>query len=403
MRPILWTAAAFAALTAPAMADDSYSRLIAERGLAGAEADLAARSDPTPSDLFALGGLRFLGAVETALQSRWAAGDLGLGELDQTLPVLRLPIPANPAPGPADPAMVRTILTALDADMAGTLEALDRIGDDDDVAVTISLADVWFDIDRDGVRSAGESLMDVAGLALNPWDDPLPTDITIRFDTADAAWLSAYAHLLSAVSNVILAYDPTDAITRTLAERAAMNTMAVVVDNEFDFFPTADLIAFADALTVIDRALNQEPDAARAQAAHAHLLDVVADNRVFWRRLSMERDNDLEWIPNKNQTSALPLAFPPETGTLWLKVLDDMERLLTGQTVLMFWALDEGQAGIDLSMVFEAPPRTSILGLFHGSDLVPYMREGRVADARALNDFDALVGGRTGLFAIFLN
>ena len=39
---------------------------------------------------------------------------------------------------------------------------------------------------------------------------------TIRFDTADAAWLAAYTHLLAGVSELALAFDPTPQIARVI-------------------------------------------------------------------------------------------------------------------------------------------------------------------------------------------
>ena len=57
---------------------------------------------------------------------------------------------------------------------------------------------------------------------LNPWDMPeTPGPVpVVRFDTADAAWLSAYAHLVSALAEAVLAYDPTDATARMMAATA---------------------------------------------------------------------------------------------------------------------------------------------------------------------------------------
>src|SRR5690606_9949702 len=119
------------------------------------------------------------------------------------IPVLRLPIDENPSPIPFDPAVLETMFQGITDDMTAALAALDQIGDDDALGVTIRTDDLWFDINGSGQREACEGVLDVVGLGLTGgFGEPL-NRITIRFDTADAAWLSAYAHLLSGISETI--------------------------------------------------------------------------------------------------------------------------------------------------------------------------------------------------------
>ena len=56
-----------------------------------------------------IGGVLFLGAVEHALQTRWRAGLSSGFMMLSDVPVLRLPIPENPAPQPFDPAIIEQL------------------------------------------------------------------------------------------------------------------------------------------------------------------------------------------------------------------------------------------------------------------------------------------------------
>ena len=182
--------------------------MIAQTGLAATEASLSALSEQTPSDMFALGGVRFLGAVEGALQQLYATQiNREMAEMSD-LPFLRLPLPPNPDAVPFQPDVIAgTFAAALD-DLEGSLSALDTITDADNVGVTINTADLWFDINANGTREAGEGMLEVAASQLNRRLDGTLTPPVVRFDTSDAAWLSAYAHLLSGLSETILALDP---------------------------------------------------------------------------------------------------------------------------------------------------------------------------------------------------
>ena len=123
-------AAALSLLPALALAEPSpISAEIAATGLAATEARLAALAEPTPADLFALAGLHFLSGVESALQLRWQTGV----QADWSeLPILRLPIPENPAARPFSGADLTTLLTGLDADMDSARTALKKRGQMED-------------------------------------------------------------------------------------------------------------------------------------------------------------------------------------------------------------------------------------------------------------------------------
>ena len=386
-------------LATSAAAETDYSAMIAQTGLTATEANLSALSDPTPSDMFALGGVRFLGAVEGALQTLYATQiNRDMAEMSD-LPFLRLPLPPNPEAAPFRPAVIAETFTAALDDLDGSLAALDTITDADSVGVTINTADLWFDINANGTREAGEGLFEVAAGQLNRDLDGTLAPPVVRFDTSDAAWLSAYAHLLSGVSETILALDPTSAITRVTDSAAAM---AALNDGgrQMIFMPDED--NWVDVVAMFIHAIEGQPDVDRSRKAHAHFLAMIADNLTFWSRVATETDNKLEWIPNPNQTSALPLAFPADIGSQWRMVLAEAEAVLTGDLLIPHWRLGRG-AGINLAKAMQNPPDIDIIAIIQGEGVLPYLEEGTRMSGNSLRQFQRMVGGDAGLFMVILN
>jgi hypothetical protein len=397
MRRLLF-AALIATLPDVALAERSpLSSDIAGTGIAATEARLAALPTPGPTDLFALAGLRFLRGVERALQLRWQTG---VRSDWSELPILRLPIPENPGARAFTGADLTGLLTGLEADMDGARTALDQLGTQDFV-LEIALADLWFDINMNGARDAGEAMADVAGLTLGGGGFGVAVqDPVVRFDTADAAWLAAYTHFLSAFTEVALAYDPGPAVDRIAA--ASAQIYALWGDTPPDTAMDMMFGRQVDRVTMILQALAQEPDKARTAAAHAHLLAMITENRRFWNLADAETDNDHEWVPAEGQSSALGLMMPPGTAAHWQAVLADAEAALKGQVLIPHWRYG-AEAGINLAKLFADPPQVDLVALVQGEGFLPYAEKGKRLSLASWSEFERLVQGDAMLFAVFLN
>lgn len=399
MRLPIFFAAATLGLTSAASAQTNYSQMIRDTGLTQTETALSALPDKTPSDMFALGGVRFLGAVEGALQSLYAT-QINREMADMSgLPFLRLPLPPNPDAVPFRPELIAETYEAALVDLQNSLDALDTITDSDAVAVTINTGDLWFDINANGTRDPGEGMLESAGSQLN---QGLADDVkgpTIRFDTADAAWLSAYAHLLSGVGETVLALDPTSAIARVTESTAAIKAIS---PGPKPLFFTQDDGMWIDVAAMFIHAIEGQPDATRSQAAHAHFLGMIADNRSFWTRVATETDNKLEWIPNPRQSSALPLEFPADIGARWRDVLAEAEAVLNGDLLIPHWRLGEG-AGINLAMAMQNPPEIDFISIFQGEAILPFAQVGPRMSGQSLTAFSRMLGGDAALYMIVLN
>ncbi|MCB6178525.1 hypothetical protein LHP98_10315 [Rhodobacter sp. Har01] len=391
-------AAVFALLPGMGLAERSpLSAEIASSGIAATEARLAGLPDPTPPDLFALAGLHFLSGVERALQLRWQTGM----QADWSeLPILRLPIPENPAARAFTGTDLVDLLTGLAADMDAARAALDRLGPRD-FALEIAMADLWFDINMNATRDEGEGIGDVALNAIGGRRAAVDVlDPAIRFDTADAAWLSAYTHFLSAFANLALAYDPGPAVDRVSASAKAMKEMwgPTPPSNAFDMMFGRQV----DRVAMILMAAAQQPDPALTRAAHGHLLAMITENRRFWALLRSETDNAGEWVPNDRQTSALGLFVPDGTGDRWLAVLDEAEQMLKGDRLAPHWRYG-ADAGINVAKLFENPPAIDLVAMVQGQGFLSYAETGTVMSLGAWRDFERLVQGDSMLFAVFLN
>ena len=376
------------------------SGMIRDKGLAGAEAELAALDAPTPDEQFALGGVRFLRAIEKTLQTRWRHNAV-LSDLD--MPVLRLPVPPNPAPEPFEAGLITGIFSTLRDDLSGARTALEAVPEGAELGLRVALADLWFDINANSSRDRGEGMMEVGSVALlgrMPAPGEAPEPPTVRFDTADLPWLIAYTHLLSGVSELVLAFDPTDAIAEVMAANRTMDELRGEQPpmNMYDVQFGRMVDQFAMAYT----ALNRRPDAAHTRAAHAHLLAMIEQNRRFWALLEQETDNEAEWIPNATQTAALGFDLPPDTGVVWQEVLADAEALLKGDKLIPYWRVSPG-AGLNLRKLFTDPPVVEPVAWVQGMGLVSYLERGTPVSPENWRRFLLLAEGESVLFAMLLN
>ncbi|MEO8241743.1 MAG: hypothetical protein ABI832_05480 [bacterium] len=381
--------------TAPAA---TISAEIGRAGLAATQARLTALATPSDADRFARGGVTFLRAIEVTFQQRYT---LGLTDRTGMLPLLRLPLNDNPHPAPIAPAAV----VAIFSDAATTLSAaqtdLMAIPATSDFSVEIALADLWFDVDNNGARDNGEGLAEILGPAVLGFDaDPSAALPVVRFDVADAAWLAAYADLLTGLCDVIRAYDPTEPLTRIVTARAALAALGPIATDPF--LGSQGGLDSIDLMAAIFAILNQTPDAALMAEAQTRLLAMIDENRQFWTRVAAENDNDHEWLPNDQQTSALGIEVPQGIGTVWLGMLADFEAVLKGEKLVPYWRVG-GAAGVNVGRMFTDPGPIDLAGWIQGWAALPYLESGPLISPANARAFDNLTSGQAPLFALYLN
>jgi hypothetical protein len=140
---------------------------------------------------------------------------------------------------------------------------------------------------------------------------------TIKIDGSDIFWATAYCHFAEAAINLLLSYD---------------------------IKPGKNQIQVRDATRV-------------RTEAYKNLLEGLRYSRKLRDSLLKETDDDTEWIPNPRQkNTSFPLIMDEQTFSTWSALLDHMNGLLLGKT-LLGGAVESGEfAGVrDLTMGLCAP------------------------------------------------
>lgn len=157
-----------------------------------------------------------------------------------------------------------------------------------------------------------------------------------------------------------------------------------------------------DLVYIVLKALEQRPDPARVKAAHDNMLQMIAFNRVFWREVALETDNEAEWIPNPGQISALGIAVNADMARAWQNILADAEAVLEGRLLLPHPLLPEGY-GIDLAAYVRDPGPIDLIAWIQGIGVYPYAARGPRITAQNWQAFSRLTQGRAGTFSLFFN
>ncbi len=382
--------------------------LLANSSLAEAEAILEAQPVKLADDQFTYGAVLFLRGIEKSLQFRWQH-NMAIKDFD--LPVLRLPVPPNPDAQPFSPELITVLFQNLRDDMAASQAALDAVSGE--ISVKIDLMALWFDINMNGARDHGEGLMEFGintmmsrRQASEMLSEGSPA-VTVNFDTADVAWLNAYTHLLSGLSELVIAFDPTEAITKVLSSNQAMmdlrgNTSAPNIIDALIGGNAGGFGGWVDQFAMVYGALNQQPIAENTRAAHGHFLAMIAQNKVFWAAVAAETDNNLEWIPNATQTAALGFTLPEGAAESWQAILGDAEQMLKGELLVSYWRIAPS-GGVNVQKLFENPPVVDIVDWFQGAGLLPYLERGPTLSSRNFRQFERMLSGDTLLYALLFN
>ena len=373
----------------------SWDEALRQGGLAAAETSLAAQ-EQTAETAFLLGGIQFLRAVETILQVRYAnySGALPI------IPGMRNRLPINPD-ATFDPKFFETAMTGALKHLGQAERALET-ATEGEFAVKVQLNDLWFDIDADGTRDEWEGLIDLMA-QLNARHGMSDFDGVIRFDTADAEWLTAYVHLVSGMAELTLSFDPTPAIRRVSEGRAALERAGAI--------ETPRLIGddtLPETIAAILLAVRGVPDRDRTRAAHAHFKAMIAHQRNFWDKVERETDNDHEWLPNAKQTAAFGVAVDAGTVKAWKDVLTGIEAILDGERLIPYWRVSrrpdaDVPIGINIRKLMQNPGDMDLVLWLQGTAAAPFLEQGPLADIAAWRQFQRMTAGDALLFALWFN
>jgi hypothetical protein len=376
---------------------------------------LAAQPNDSESR-FSLGIIQFLQAVEGLGQDQFRFGLLG--NRRQAIPFMRLPIGENPVPEQISyekaRGLVRKFLDGLkvaEATLAETRPA--------NVKLTLQIGQIRLDLDGNGKATDEESLWRVlealqAG-GRRADSNPRVNDFVIAFDDGDVVWLRGYCHVMSALGEVVLAYDWRDQFERT-AHLFYPNVdspypwLAAEGTGPFNGFNTQNIL---DVIALIHTINYDCVEPERMKAALAHLESVISLSRESWKLINAETDNDHEWLPNPKQTAGMGgMRVSQEMQVQWQAFLNEAEAILQGKKLLPFWRGIEGgvmlfnrdfpanpELGVNLRKIFTEPTRFDLILWLQGTGLHPYLEKGERTDPES---WTRIMNGFRGEFFLFL-
>ena len=194
------------------------------------------------------------------------------------------------------------------------------------------------DFDGDGQVSMGERHFfwtPRRGVPMRPMDvarsqaemEAMYASPVVRLDRSDVLWATAYCNFVEAALHLVLAYDYEGGLER---------------------------IALRDAERIRTH-------------AHRRLAEGIRVSMRLRQALLEEKDDDREWIANPRQgDTAFPLVMDEQTFATWGRLLDELQRLVAGKT-LLGGTVDAGgmRGATDLTMGFCPPGQgIDVRGLF---------------------------------------
>ncbi len=410
-------AVAFIALaciaSAGARADDDAlsTRQTLESGqIAAGELAMAARlsADPANNEArFGLGVIRFARAIERYWQSQYRFGLRAPRTM--SVPLLRFPVPVNPAPEEISYEQQRETLRTLLDDLANAEATLAPMTDSP-VKIVLDLNAIKFDLRGDGKPDDSEKLSSIlASLRMTRPDAASKAEpFEVAFDNADALWLRGYTHLLSASIEFVLAYD-----WHTTFERAGrlfyprttpppFGEAVVAPNRDRSGGLFGDGAQIADLIALIHEIRWPVAEAARLQSAHAHLKQVIALNRETWKAILARTDDDRVWIPGPQQKHGVVSSMPVTQEQLdaWLKALDEFDAVLDGKLLLPHWRFSQG---VNLKKVFIDPRPFDLVLWGTGHAAAPYLEAGPVLSGAEWAKWQRIFNGNFPGYAFWFN
>ncbi len=384
-------------------------------GAAAMQKKLEASADDAEAG-FSLGVIQFFQAVEGLGQDQYRYGLLG-GRRRQ-LPMMRLPVPENDSPEQISYAKARRIIENFLERLTKAEATLAKVKPSG-VKLPLKVGQVRLDLNGDGVGTDEESLLEVMNAIMSGGGttvDESVNQLVIAFDDGDVLWLRGYCHVMSALCEVVLAYDWKDQFERTahLFYPNVETPYQYLVDEGIGPLGGFNTQNILDVIAMIHTVNYECTEPKRMQSALTHLETVVKLSRESWKLINAETDNDQEWLPNPKQTAAFSpnMRVTPEMQAQWFVFLDEADAILQGKKLLPFWRGIEGgfapfqnsfptnpKIGINLRKVFTNPQRLDLVLWIQGTGLHPFLETGSKTDPQT---WDRIFNGFRGQFFLFM-
>jgi len=396
MKSLLKLAVALALLTPLLKAQDT--RLDAYLTSGKLQEGITTFAKPTSdADKFSLAVLQSLQGLQ---QFADGAGKLGIKQTlaNSGLPFFRI-LPSQTG-GPveqATPEKIRQLFQNLREALTKANATLAKVGDSD-FKVQVNLSQAHLE-NKDGLPGMPltESLGRILGLQT---DDG--KDLVINFDSADAAWLKGYTHVLVGLLDVFMSYD----------WRPVWNQAAQVLFTSPNPLPPmakytipnqgGQFSEWADMIAAIHDMRLELTDSDGLKKAVTEFRSAIACSRLCWKRVLAETDDDHEWLPSPQQTGPRGSKVTQEQIDGWTTVLAEIDAILTGKKLLPHWRIINGM-GINVAKLVQSPPKLDLILIIQGSALAPYIEGGDVSSQTRWRTLIAPFGPGFANFALWSN
>lgn len=416
----LMTAALISTTRVQAQQQD-LSALLAEGKLTeaaeGLRQELAAPGANLSPLNFRLGVVQVLQAIERLGRTQYEFGLMNSSRI--SIPLFRLPLPNNLTPRQLTVAQTRQFISTFLTDIKLAETTLAAVKPSND-KLTLDLARVRIDLNNDGRVNAEESIFRIFNVINGVRTPAENTDsLLVSFDDGDAVWLRGYCNVMAAFCEIILAHDWTDLFERsahlvfpgaetpyTWLLRERSSEAGFSIQNGLDIIALIHCIHFE----VIDRD--------GMLRALAHLEKVTDLSRESWDLINAETDDDREWLPNPRQSAALgpQLRITAEMQSQWNLLLDELDSILLGDTLVPFWRGVPGslpfdrngmrfntKLGINVRKMFTDPEPFDLVLWIQGTGLHPFLETGPITQPERWQQITSAFRGQFMMFAAWFN
>jgi hypothetical protein len=408
--PIGCMLARLIAFTAESNADErpDISKHLKSGHLAATQESLSKYLSSNPKDdlaRFQLGSVEFFAAVEGLAQDSYRYGlkpNIGM------VPFLRTPIKANPKPDSITYSDARKMIERFVAKVEHAEATLAPIKDAN-LAWDLDITAVQLDMNGDGQADPDELLWNVFArfATRNPQAAP-PDSFPIGLDSADVHWLRGYCHLLTAMGDMILAYDHSRLFDHTAQmffanPKTSYSSILVRDSNQPEQAMPWNEEGIIDAIAFVHLANFSVRKPELLAKARNHLLAMINSSRKSWELIEAEKDNHREWIPGPNQVSVVEaVSINKERLGAWRRFLDEADDVLNGKKLIPFWR-GSSEKGVNLMNVFTEPKDFDLVLWVQGSGAVPYLEKGDKTSRETWAEFQRVFEGNFIGMAMWIN
>lgn len=268
--------------------------------------------------------------------------------------------------------------------------------DDKPFSVPVDFSKVRFTIDGSGILTPVESLL--APIAEMSGEGGM----WVHFDSADAAWLQGYTHLVPGLLEVFTSYDWMP-VWNQCAHHLFLNPQPrppIARHSSPEHF--GDTGQIADLIAALHDMRLKVVDPEGLRRARDEFSGMARCSRICWKRIMAETDDDHEWLPSPDQTGPGGAKTTPEQIQAWHHVLDEIDAVLSGKKLLAHWRIKEG-TGINVDRMVNDPPNLDLVLMAQGSAFIPYLEEGVTSDLDTWGTLIEPFGDSFALFAIWSN